>query len=227
MELIRDYKHLTNGYTKKIKITKFTEGENITINKKGVVDICEIIISQNEQEYDTIQKQQRENFIVNKKLEIADDITKNVKYNKNFSPKLIQIGLQNKNYLSSVLYMNEFYKVNTVIYNDNTNKFYKTSIKDYPILYCEYKNNTWYNLENVNVEDDTIFHDITELSNIITQDTGMMIFKSNMFPISKYKVKDLEEMCSKNNIPTTTPNGKKKLKKDLYDLLSLHCMKAS
>ena len=53
MDLIRDYKHVNNEYTKKIRITKYTEGENITIEKKGVKDICEIIISQNDQEYNT------------------------------------------------------------------------------------------------------------------------------------------------------------------------------
>ena len=45
MELIKDYGNVTNSYTKKIRITKYTEGENITIEKEGVKDICEIIIS--------------------------------------------------------------------------------------------------------------------------------------------------------------------------------------
>ena len=31
----------------KIKITKYTEGENLVVEKTGVKDICEIIISQN------------------------------------------------------------------------------------------------------------------------------------------------------------------------------------
>jgi len=226
MDLIRDYKHINNEYTKKIKITKYTEGENITIEKEGVKDICEIIISQNEQEYETIQKQQRENFIVNKKLEIADNVTKNEKYAKNFSPKLIQTGLQNENYLSSILYMNELYKVNTTVFNSMTNKFYKTSYMDYPMLFCEYKNNTWHHLEDVKINQDTKFYQISELCDIIKQDTSLVIFKSTMLPISKYKVKDLEEMCVKLNLETST-NGKKKLKKELYDQLSLHCFKSS
>jgi hypothetical protein len=225
MDLIRDYKHINNEYTKKIKITKYTEGESITIEKEGVKDICEVIISQNDQEYNTMQKQQRENYIVNKKLEIADNVTKNEKYNKNFSPKLIQTGLQNKNYLSSILYMNELYKVNTTVFNSITNKFYKTSYMEYPMLFCEYKNNTWHYLEDVDINQDTKFHQISELSDIITQDTSMMIFKSTMLPISKYKVKDLEDMCVKLNLETST-NGKKKLKKELYDQLSLHCFQS-
>ena len=68
MELIKDYGNVTNSYTKKIRITKYTEGENITIEKEGVKDICEIIISHNDHEYSTIQKNHKENFITNKKL---------------------------------------------------------------------------------------------------------------------------------------------------------------
>ena len=117
MDLIRDHKHVTNEYSKKIRIIKYTEGENITIEKEGAMDICEIIISQNDNEYSTIQKQQRQNYIINKKLEIADNVTKDEKFNKSFSPKIIQAGLQNKNCLSSILYMNELYKINTIICN--------------------------------------------------------------------------------------------------------------
>ena len=98
MELIRDFGNVNNKYTQKIKITKYTEGENLVVEKIGVNDICEIIISQNVQEYDTIQKNHRENFVTNKKLEIADGVKKNEKYNRSFTPKIIQTGLQNKNY---------------------------------------------------------------------------------------------------------------------------------
>lgn len=222
MDLIRDHKHINNEYSKKIRIVKYTEGENITIQKEGVKDICEIIISQNDHEYSTIPKQQRENYIINKKLEIADNVTKDEKFNKSFSPKIIQAGLQNKNYLSSILYMNELYKINTVICNSN--KFYKTSFMDYPMIFCEYKNNSWHHLENEN--ENVTYSPIIELPDIIKQDTNSMIFKSDMMPLSKYKVKDLEEMCIKNNI-NTTKNGKKKLKKELYDELSLHCLMSS
>jgi hypothetical protein len=219
MDLIRDHKNVTNEYSKKIRIIKYTEGENITIEKEGVKDICEIIISQNDHNYSTIQKQQRENYIINKKLEIADNVTKNEKYNKNFTPKIIQTGLQSKNYLSSILYMNELYKVNTVICNSD--KQYKTTFMNYPILLCEYKNNSWHYIETENV--DVEYNPTVELPSVITQDTNLMIFKSNMMPLSKYKVKDLENMCEKNNI-NIMKKGKKKLKKELYDELSLHCL---
>ena len=225
MELIKEYKNTHNDYTKKIRVIKYTEGENITREVEGVKDICEIIISQNVQEYGTIQKTQRENYIVKKKLEIADGVTKNERFAKSFTPKLIQRGLQKNNHISSILYMNELYKVNTVIYNTITNKFYKTSFMDYPILFCEYKNNSWHHLEDVKVDENTKYHPISEIPDILTHDTTMMIFKSNMESISKYKIKDLEIMCSENDLETTR-NGKKKLKKELYDELSLHYIKS-
>ena len=227
MDLIKDYKHINNAYTKKIRIVKYTEGENITIEKEGVKDICEIIISQINQEYNTIQKQQRENFIVNKKLEIADKVQKDEKYNRNFSPKIIQIFLQNQNYLSSILYMNEQYKINTIIYNRSNDTYYKTSLMKYPILLCEYKNNSWHYLENKGYIDDSQFNSLEELSNILTLDTDIMIFKSPLQPISKYKLKDLEELCNEKHIDIMRPppfEGKRKLKKELYDELLLKCI---
>ena len=226
MELIKDYGNVTNSYTKKIRITKYTEGENITIEKEGVKDICEIIISHNDHEYSTIQKNHKENFITNKKLQIADEVKKDEKYNKSFSPKIIQRGLQNKNCLSSILYMNELYKVNTVIYNESNGKFYKTSLMKYPILLCQYKNNSWYDLENGKYTDNTQFSSLEELSNIISFDTNIMIFKSPLQALSKYKVKELEELCNDAQIDLMK-NGKKKLKKDLYNDLTIHTIQSS
>ena len=34
MELIKDYGNVTNSYTKKIRITKYTEGEILLLKKK-------------------------------------------------------------------------------------------------------------------------------------------------------------------------------------------------
>ena len=92
------------------------------------------------------------------------------------------------------------------------------------MIFCEYENNSWHHLENEN--ENVTYSPIIELPDIIKQDTNSMIFKSDMMPLSKYKVKGLEEMCIKNNI-NTTKNGKKKLKKELYDELSLHCLMSS
>tara|TARA_B100000575_G_C23140020_1_gene663163 strand:- start:3833 stop:4510 length:678 start_codon:yes stop_codon:yes gene_type:complete len=223
MELIKDYNHVNNNYTGKIRIIKYTEGENIKIEKEGLEDICEIIISQNDQEYNTTQKNHRKNYITNKKLEIADNVVKDDKYARSFTPKIIQCGLQEKNCLSSILYMNELYKINTIIFNGTTSKFYKTSIKDYPPLFCEYKNKSWHLIDNPS-EKEFELNSLEDLSEILKIDSNIMIFKSKLESISKYKLKDLEDLCKQHNIDIMR-NGKKKLKKQLYDDISLCLMK--
>ena len=122
--------------------------------------------------------------------------------------------------------MNELYKVNTVIYNESNGKFYKTSLMKYPILLCQYKNNSWYDLENGKYTDNTQFSSLEELSNIISFDTNIMIFKSPLQALSKYKVKELEELCNDAQIDLMK-NGKKKLKKDLYNDLTIHTIQSS
>ena len=221
MELINDYKNINNKYSKKIKIFPFTEGESLLIEEKGKKDICEIIIGSNEIEYNSIEKSHLESFIKKKKLSIADDITINEKYIKKFSPSLIQNGLQMINYLSSILYLNEFYKINTIIYNENTKKYYSTSFKDYPPLLCIYKNNSWFQKNDIDhLPMINTMHDINDLKHILVIDIDCMIFKPYLKSLSSYKVKELEQLCINKGIDLFK-NNKKKLKKQLYDEINL------
>ena len=119
--------------------------------------------------------------------------------------------------------MNELYKINTIIFNGTTGKFYKTSIKDYPPLFCEYKNKSWHLIDNPS-EKEFELNSLEDLSEILKIDASIMIFKSKLEGISKYKLKDLEDMCKEHNIDIMI-NGKKKLKKQLYDDISLCLMK--
>lgn len=223
MDLIESFQHLNNQYSKKIKTIKYTEGEKVIIEKEGVKDICELIIGNNELEYNNIEKSHRNSFIVNKKLELAGEIKKDERYSKKFSSKLIQNGLQEINYLSSILYLNEIYKIHCVIYNSNTKKYYHTSYRNYPKVVCLYKNNTWFidDTSEVPIESS----DVQELSTIITLDSDVMIFKTFLNPISKYKINELEDKCRERNIKLLKSNGKKKLKKELYDEINLYEIK--
>ena len=140
---------------------------------------------------------------------------------KSFSPSLIQNGLQHPNHLSSILYFNELYKINCVIYNPSVNKYFKTSLKNYPKLICIYKNNRWF-LSKDNVED-SVISDFEEsgIENILTIDTDFLIFKPYLQNISKYKINDLAKICKNEGIDIVKGNGKKKLKKELYNEINL------
>lgn len=223
MDLIETFQHLNNQYSRKIKTIKYTEGEKVIIEKEGVKDICELIIGNNELEYNNIEKSHRNSFIVNKKLELAGEIKKDERYSKKFSSKLIQNGLQEINYLSSILYLNEIYKIHCVIYNSNTKKYYHTSYRNYPKVVCLYKNNTWFIDDTLEVPIES--SDVQDLSTIITLDCDVMIFKTFLNPISKYKINELEDKCIERNIKLLKSNGKKKLKKELYDEINLYEIK--
>ena len=146
MELIRDYNHVNNNYTEKIRITKYTEGENIKIEKEGLEDICEIIISQNDQEYNTTQKNHRKNYITNKKLEIADNVvTTNMHV---LLHQKIQSGLQEKNCLSSILYMNELTKLILLFSMEQLVNFIRQVLKIIPHCSVNIKNKSWHLIDN-------------------------------------------------------------------------------
>ena len=132
---------------------------------------------------------------------------------------LIQKGLQMENSLSSILYLNEHYKVHCIIHNQDTNKYYRTTLKNYDPLLCIYKNGTWF-LQKENVSDYE-FSDINDLNKILKIDIEWMIFKPYLDKLNKYKVKDLESIAEEFNIPLKDGNGKKKLKKKIYDEINL------
>ena len=56
MELANDFLDVKNNYSKKINITKYTEGEKSCYTFEGVKDICELIIGDNDIEYNSIER---------------------------------------------------------------------------------------------------------------------------------------------------------------------------
>jgi hypothetical protein len=220
MEFINDFKYKQNHYCKKIKESKFFEKKH---EKKGFNDICEIIIKQHEMNYELLNETERDSFIKSKKLEIAtiiEDINFKELYNSKFSKKLVSNGLQNINHLSSLLYLNEHYKCNCVIFNKDTNKYYQTSLKDFPKIYCEYKNNSWFLHETNN--ENKLSDNINDISNIIHMDIEtIMIYKLYLKSLSIYKLKDLQDIASELNISIINEKQKKKTKQELYNEINL------
>ena len=225
MELIKEYSQKQNKYSEKILIIKYTEGEGMVIKNEGVKDILELIIGNNELEYNNIEKSSRNKYIVNKKLEIIENFIHKDNYSKKFNQNLLQKSFQNINYLSSILYLNEYYKINCIIHNDNTGKYYRTSYKNYPNLICVYKNDGWF-MDINNVPSNIEYNEcLDDLSHIITIDCDMNIYRPYLLPITKYKVKELEELCKERKIKLLKESGKKKLKKELYDEINIYVLK--
>ena len=225
MELINEYGKHNNTYSKKINICKYTEGENISNKIVGVKDICELIIGFNTIEYKSLEKCHRSNFIQSEKIKIASEFIAQENYSNDFNDNLLNHSFQNMNYLSSILYLNEHFKTNCIIYNDTTNKYYTTSFKDYPQLICMYKNDSWFINTSEELDEQNLSSNINEISNIITIDTGLNIFKPYLNPLYKYKLSELEKIGKEKGISLIGQNGKKKLKKELYDDINIHEIK--
>ena len=224
MEFIDIFEKTKNNFASKIKDSKYLETIVKKVKSHKYKDICEIIIGSNEIEYSSLNNEEKENFIRNKKLEIASSIETidKDKYIPKWKPKLIQNGFQNINNMSSILYLNEKYKINTIIYNDQTNKYYKTSLKNYDPFYCTYIKDSWETIDNRDFKDIKIETDISDLNKIIEMDIDtIFIYKPFLGPLSKYKIKDLENIAIQENINLSQLNGKKKLKKDIYDEINL------
>tara|TARA_Y100000817_G_scaffold310304_1_gene300739 strand:+ start:4687 stop:5376 length:690 start_codon:yes stop_codon:yes gene_type:complete len=222
MEFIDLFENSSNNFSKKIKESNYLEGVQRSI-KKGVDDICEIIIGNNEIEYSSYSESQKNPFISNKKLEIASNVVLKDNYSRKFTMLMIQNGLQHKNMLSSVLYLNEYYKINCVIYNEDTNMFYETSLKNYEKLYCIYKDNSWFPMNELIVETSNQSTNLDGLNKILSFDMkDLYIYKPYLMPITKYKLKELETIAIENDVPLVEDSsGKKKLKKKLYEDINL------
>ena len=220
MEFIKKFNEQTFDYSKKIKDSKFLEGKQKIFKSDGVTDISEVIIGNNEIDFSSIEDNHKKQYIINKKLEIASDVKKETKLAKNFTVSVIQNGLQSMNNLSTILYLNDYYNIHCVIHNQDTNKYYQTTLKKYPILVCIYKNNKWKKSE-YEISTDIEYSDIQELNQIINLDADWMIYKPYLLNISKYKVLELEKIAEENNISLVNNNGKKKLKKELYNEINL------
>ena len=221
MEFIEIFENSSNQFSKKIKESKYTEGRQ-EIQKKGINDICEIIIGNNEIEYSSYGNLQKSSFTLKKKLEIASNVISKENYSKQFTTPLIQAGFQNKNVFSSILYLNEFYKIHCIIYNEDTDQYYQTSLKHYEPLYCVYKNNSWFTTNEMMMDPTKISTDINDLNTILTIDINTLhIYKPYLMPITKYKLKDLEKIATDYDILIVNDTGKKKLKKQLYEDINL------
>ena len=204
MELQSLFENNTNSFASKIKDSKYIEKPKTVVVKEKITDICEIIISKNELNYSILSsRDEKETFVREKKLEIASSLSlfndENTKgsYIKKWKPSLIEKGLQSKNFISSILYMNIHYNINTVIYNKDKDKYYITTLNNSPKVVCSYENDSWCYVDNY--DENKTSSEINELNEILMLDINTIFIKNQFLDsLSKYKLKELEELSKKN-----------------------------
>tara|TARA_Y100001958_G_C21231313_1_gene557074 strand:+ start:782 stop:1453 length:672 start_codon:yes stop_codon:yes gene_type:complete len=185
-----------------IQTIKMNNGENMKL--KNVIDL--ILLKYNPTlSFGDMNKLE----IEQEKVKLVEDL-ENIYDSYNFnnrvlSIKKIQNGFQEMNSMSSIYFLSEYYKINFCFCNNNEIMFtnYKDYEKDYILINDNYfsfteelKSSKYLNIYNCDIFKNDMISD--------------NIYKSNLKPISKYKLSELKELASKLGI-----NGKLN-KKDLY-----------
>ena len=227
----------TDNFSSKININKYTEGENCL--QKDVLktnNILEIILSLKDYNYQILENSEKKNYIKKKTLELAtflDCNYDNYNYNKRkFNKDLVCKNLQMENYLSSILFFNDYYKINIVICNNVQNiiRYFKTGIKNFENIYIIYDDGKFSHFQEETSIVNCVFDGIDGemgpvddpfyiLSKVIKYDIKPDNFIYNTFlkNITTYKVTELIQIANENNINIKGLDSKKKTKKMLYD----------
>jgi len=181
-------------------------------------------------DYNSMLQENPKIYIDKRKIELAtfiDEHTEktydNFNYDKKFSKRLIQQGLQETDSLSSVLYICDLYNITIVLYDKYNDKYYKLSQKKKPVVYIEYYNHSFRVMEDPtnNFKDINYETSIGGLDNIFNCNVkGIDIYKKYLKAISHYKMEDLIKIAEELNVEVKK-NGKRKTKKVLYDDINL------
>ena len=210
-------------------INESTPKQNIKIeikeDKPTVYKTLEELILLN-YDYNSVLNENTNIYIDQRKIKIASEIDENTdkyydkfKYSKTFKKSLIQQGLQQKNTLSTIIYLSDLYNLSIIIFDRYNNKYYDLSSKNKDIFYVQYYNKMWSIFET----DKTIHFEesIGGLENMLLCNIKLNdIYQKYLKAISNYKLEDLHKIAEENKIDLKYCN-KKKTKKMLYDQINL------
>jgi len=225
-----DIKETDNNIIKSVineSTNHFIDNECVKYTKKEMSkkykSIYELILSIKDNEYQILEMKEKDKYVSDKKIVLCsniDDEYNNYNFNKRIlSKSLICSNLQKykDNLLSLILFYNDYFKINLIICHDN--KYYKSGLKNFENIYIKYIKNGWIiqemNSENIKYEN------ILDLKYCIELDIKTnFIYNLYLKAISNYKVDELISIANELNIDLNK-NGKKKIKKELYDEINL------
>ena len=221
----------TKIYCENIKESPYVQRVNDVVNTKVYQDINNLFIDKFDPTCNILDEKDKDLYYVQRLLEIATDIDEkndtnylNYKYSsKVFKPSLIQYGLQTPNCLSSVIYLGDFYKVTPVIYIDSIKTKIIISQKKRDNIHILYRDGTFTELDEPLDESlDYKQGSYDDLKHCLVLNVKKLdVYELGLQPLGKYKVTELVELSNKVNLPIEE-NGKKKVKKQLYDELYLY-----
>tara|TARA_B110000902_G_scaffold76635_1_gene91178 strand:+ start:999 stop:1853 length:855 start_codon:yes stop_codon:yes gene_type:complete len=198
-------------YTKQVMIKKYKT-------------LYELILSIKDHNYTILEENEKDKYVSEQKMLLCskvDDEYETYNFNKRIlSKSLICSNLQkNKdNLLSLILFYNDYFNINLIICHDN--KFYKTGLKNYDNIYIKYTKYGWV-IININV-DNIEYENILDFKYGIELDLKTnFIYNQYLKAISNYKSDELINISKELNIDLLKVDGKKKIKKDLYEEINI------
>lgn len=215
-------------YTHKINECKYIQSQ-VEIDD-SYTTINELFLSLYDPNFSLLPSKEKSLYVKQKYLQIATDIDEKSRevyeifnYNNKFKKSIIQRGLQLSNHLSTVLYLNDLYCINSILVFKSDKKYYQTSKKDKEFVYLIYdETNQKWSLGSDNDILNCNKEELSSLNTVIINDINNdNIYQNHLKSLSNYKVGELKELASKLNISDMI-NGKKKTKKDFYDDINLY-----
>ena len=219
-ELLKDWNQECK-FTENIEVSKLDEGRVISREEKEkkYKGLVECILMKYDHQLLTIKE--NSSIELRKRIMELCSIVESDKYEEyNFNKKVLKrerlqkgllLSLENKNKLSSLIYLIELFKINFIIISGE-NK-YEVCLKDYEKDYICYENNKFSFISEPDIEKEE------KILSIIEDDLGKgLLYDVEMKPLSKYKLDEIIKLAEENNIPVKE-NGKKRTKKEIYDLI--------
>ena len=225
MELLSSLNSKKN-YCETIKTSNYTQRVNDYPKQKVYHKINDLFIDRFDATCSILEEKEKEIYIKQRIVEIATAIDENAnetydifKYSKQMKPSIIQIGLQSVNNLTSLLYLSDLYKVTSVIYIDSLQTKITTSKKTRNLLHILYKDGSFMIMDKAIDFQEGEFKQLGECFVLNTK--NLDIYSNHLQAISKYKSPELIDIAQQLGLPLEN-NGKKKVKKQLYDDINLY-----
>ena len=128
-KIFETIRNSTNDYSKKISVNKYTQDIYVKQDKPSVNyfdSIYECLLSQKDVPYQILNDGEKSDYVKQHLLELCNTVDSEYdtyNFNKKVlsKQKLCRNLQENKNVLSSILFYNEYFKVNLIIFNQSKN----------------------------------------------------------------------------------------------------------
>jgi hypothetical protein len=215
-------------YCDRINESSYTQSKQSSKQTSPIFPtIIDLFFSCFDHHYSLIENKDKKLYVKQLLMSIATEIDENksnkydnFNYLKCMNSTLIQQGLQLMNTVSCLLYLSDYYGVTTHVYVESLKSLIVTSDKERKEFNVHFKDNKWSELTGKLPDyKQGEFKDIGEalVLDVKTKD----IYKKYLNPIGKYKSPELIQIAKDMGLPLVK-DGKKKVKKELYDDINLY-----